>query len=316
MSLSEKLKAALESRRKREILRRLPSPDKADTSLVDFVSNDYLSLASHAPLRDLFLRKLSDEPQILGSGGSRLLVNGSAHQALEDRLAIFFGSPAALLFNSGYDANVSFFTCIPQEGDIVIYDEYIHASVHDGIRASRVRQSSIAFSHNSVQSLQKVLVTLIEASPGLKLGRNHVFIAVESLYSMDGTFAPLPKIIELLDHLLPAGNGHLIVDEAHATGLYGRQGRGLVSSWNLEEKVFARLHTFGKALASSGGTTKSFMPRSFLIRVKHSCHIDTTDRQGISSELCKAPHIYNIIELSEHHCNWLLIRYVRGWICD
>lgn len=260
MSLEKKLEASLQSRRQRQILRSLPPPTSSnphddDRQLIDFTSNDYLSLTSYEPLRRRFLEKLGESRDVLGSGGSRLLVNGAGHQALETRLATFFDSPAALLFNSGFDANVGFFTCVPQEGDVVVYDEYIHASVHDGIRASRARgqERNGSFAHNSVESLRGVLQQFISEVPGLRSGGSNVIVAVETLYSMDGTFAPLVEIVELVETLFPAGNGYVVVDEAHATGLYGRDGRGLVSHFGLEKRVFARLHTFGKALGSSGG---------------------------------------------------------------
>ncbi|KLO17384.1 PLP-dependent transferase [Schizopora paradoxa] len=259
MSLEKKLEASLQSRQQRQILRSLPPPTSSnphedDRQLIDFTSNDYLSLTSYEPLRRRFLEKLNDSRDVLGSGGSRLLVNGAGHHELETRLATFFDSPDALLFNSGFDANVGFFTCVPQEGDVVVYDEYIHASVHDGIRASRARGEDYhgSFTHNSVESLRNVLLRFIDAMPGLKSGDSNVIVAVETLYSMDGTFAPLEDIVDLVETLFPAGNGYVVVDEAHATGLYGRDGRGLVSHFGLEKRVFARLHTFGKALGSSG----------------------------------------------------------------
>lgn len=278
-SLNEKLEAALDSRRQRNILRRLPSPTRADAKeLVDFVSNDYLSLTSYDPLRARLVAALQAEPAILGSGGSRLLVNPAGHDALEERLRVFFNAPAALLFNSGFDANASFFASVPQAGDVAVYDEFIHASVHDGLRASRlarpeerstspasskkserpgnVLKTMIPFAHNSVPALRTVLETLLSCpkrGPAIRRGSNSVFVAIEALYSMDGTLAPLLDIVGLLDELLPRGNGHLIVDEAHSTGLYGPSGRGLVAYYGLEKRVFARLHTFGKALASSGG---------------------------------------------------------------
>ena len=159
---------------------------------------------------------------------------------------------------------------MPQVGDVAVIDEFIHASVHDGLRASRLVQSRgenlsnagadrniLSFSHNSVSALRGVLEDLLVKHAnreGLHAGTNSLFVAVEALYSMDGTLAPLPDIISLLDELFPRGNAHLIVDEAHATGLYGPSGRGLVAHYGLEEKVLVRLHTFGKALASSGGT--------------------------------------------------------------
>lgn len=254
-SLNTKLNAALASRDERWIRRRLPDPStsSSNSTLIDFNSNDYLSLSTSPILRHRFLKKLSDAPDILGSGGSRLLVNGPAHSALEARLVGFFRSEAALLFNSGFDANVGFFSCIPQPGDAVVYDEYIHASVHDGIRASRARESHYPFDHNALHSLHRVLTKLFDERPGLRSGQNSVFIAVESLYSMDGTFAPLVEIVHVLEQIFPNGNGYLVVDEAHSTGIYGPQGRGRVAQLGLETKVLARLHTFGKALAATGG---------------------------------------------------------------
>jgi 8-amino-7-oxononanoate synthase len=250
-SLANQMKAALASREDRVIRRSLPSP--AESRLVDFNSNDYLSLSQYAPLRSHFISKLQSAPNILGSGGSRLLVNGRAHSDLEARLAQFFIAPSALLFNSGLDANFGFFSCVPQVGDIVVSDEYIHASVHDGVRASRVRGSHRTFSHNSVPALREVLEKIISESCEVEVGRYSVFVAVESLYSMDGTFSPLMEIVELVEELFPKGNGYVVVDEAHSTGIYGPQGRGIVVLLGLENRVLARLHTFGKALAGSGG---------------------------------------------------------------
>ena len=251
-SLHARMQAALNSREARLIRRRLADPS-ADADLVDFHTNDYLSLSRSEALRQHFLRKLQDAPDVLGSGGSRLLVNGTAHAALEARLTAFFASPAALLFNSGLDANVGFFSCVPQPGDVVVTDEYIHASVHDGIRASRSRDAQFAFEHNSVSSLGELLLRLLRERLGLRSGENSVFVAVESLYSMDGTIAPLTQIVELMESLFPLGNAYLVVDEAHTTGVYGPQGKGIVAMLGLERRVFARLHTFGKALAGSGG---------------------------------------------------------------
>ena len=243
--LNAKLRASLASRESRSIRRRLPeSTTSSAPDLIDFNSNDYLSLSTSPILRKHFLNKLTASTDILGSGGSRLLINGSAHSTLEERLRTFFGAEAALLFNSGFDANVGFFSCIPQPGDAVIYDEYIHASVHDGMRASRVTDALYPFKHNDIASFKHVLTRAKKAHSNASL-----FVAVESLYSMDGTFAPLREIAEALG----GKNVYLVVDEAHATGVYGPQGRGRVAELGLEDKVLARLHTFGKALAATGG---------------------------------------------------------------
>ncbi|KAI0050516.1 PLP-dependent transferase [Auriscalpium vulgare] len=251
-ALAAKLSAALASRDERWIRRRLPEPTSASAPPhTDFSSNDYLSLSTSPVLRAHVLKALADSPDILGSGGSRLLVNGTAHAELERRLAAFFAAPAALIFNSGFDANAGFFACIPQPGDVVLYDEFIHASVHDGMRGGRAALT-LAYAHNDGGALRRAIERLVHDRPAIQAGKSSVFIAVETVYSMDGTIAPLAEIVALLDELLPAGNGHLVVDEAHATGIYGPQGRGMVALLGLEGKVFARLHTFGKALAASG----------------------------------------------------------------
>ena len=270
MPLNSKLTAALVSREKRLIRRRLPDPT-ADDHLVDFFTNDYLSLARSPSLRARFLAKLREAPDVLGSGGSRLLVNGHAHAAFEARLVAFFRAPAALLFNSGFDANVGFFASIPQPGDAVVYDENIHASVHDGIRASRVApECRVAFEHNTIVALRDVLQSLITSNPALRDGESSVFVSVEALYSMDGNLAPLVDIVEAVEELLPRGNGYIIVDEAHSTGVYGPQGRGLVAAYGLEDRVFARLHTFGKALAGTGGMSPTLPPTVGETESQHS----------------------------------------------
>ncbi|KAJ4468767.1 pyridoxal phosphate-dependent transferase [Lentinula aciculospora] len=292
-SLGSKLRTALESREARSIRRRLPEPSVlGKQSLIDFTSNDYLSLSTSPLLRRRFLEKIAEEDrgQILGSAGSRLLVNPDAHDRLERRMEIVFSRPGhdehstpqvGILFNSGFDANVSFFTCIPQSGDVLILDEYIHASVWDGVRASRVAQDCVkTFEHNSIESFSAVLESLLNdvISPSLagrlRDGISSLFVAVESLYSMDGTLAPLREINKLLAKLFLMQNAYLIVDEAHATGIYGtpsRPGCGRVSQLGLDgglgsrvgvtardmddgenSRVLARLHTFGKALAGSG----------------------------------------------------------------
>lgn len=142
---------------------------------------------------------------------------------------------------------------MPQPGDLILYDEFIHASVHEGLRLSRAG-ARISFSHNSVSDLERQLSQRTRQDALIKLGVRNVFVAIESLYSMDGDLAPIAEIAEVVERLLPSGNGHIVVDEAHSTGVYGFQGRGKVCELGLEKHIFARLHTFGKGLACNGGT--------------------------------------------------------------
>ncbi len=193
---------------------------------VDFFSNDYLGLS----------RKLKVESQKfdrLGSTGSRLISGNSLEaESCESFLADFFQAEAALVFNSGYDANIGLFSSVPQKGDTVIYDALIHASIRDGIRLSYAK--SYSFAHNDLHDLEKKL-TRSEGS---------VFVAVESLYSMDGDICPLDEVIELCAKY----SAYLIVDEAHAVGVLGEKGKGLT----FHKEVFARIITFGKGYGYHG----------------------------------------------------------------
>ncbi|KAI1313413.1 hypothetical protein EDD11_002648 [Mortierella claussenii] len=250
--IERQLQAQLDSRRKRSLLRQLVV---IPSTSADFSSNDFLGLARHPALGARFLKELSSFPYHappLGSTGSRLLDGNSKYaEDLEIMIAQFHHAEAALIFNSGFDANVGFFSSVPQPGDVILYDEFIHASVHDGMKVTRAGVKK-AFIHNDLGYLTELLHTIRREDQeslkqGAPLARN-IFVAVESVYSMDGDTAPLREIVDLLE---PFG-AHLIVDEAHATGVYGTNGRGLVNELGLEDRVFARLHTFSKALASNG----------------------------------------------------------------
>ena len=247
--LELKLSQILEKRRKESRLRSLrASPPNS----VDFSSNDFLSLATSPKLKDAYLTELQSRPFHLGSTGSRLLDGNSEYaEKLERDIAVFHGGKAGLLTNSGFDANVSIFACLPQPGDIIIYDELIHASVHDGMRQSRATKA-ISFSHNSVKDLRRQLSRCLEDFKKNTRSIPNVFVAVESVYSMEGDVAPLSEIVETVEELFPNRNAHIIVDEAHSNGVYGPQGKGLVSQLGLEDRIFIRLHTFGKALACNG----------------------------------------------------------------
>ncbi|KHN94342.1 Pyridoxal phosphate-dependent transferase, major domain protein [Metarhizium album ARSEF 1941] len=250
-----------------------------EPGVVDFSSNGYLSLSTNSDIKAAYLSHLQSPSNefSLGSCGSRLLDgNTPSSENLESLIAGFHGASAGLLFNSGFEANTGLFSCAPQPGDCVVYDELIHASVHDGIKLSRAR--AIPFAHSCVRPgdvrdsskrrpLDVVLSDLLNGSDGheLRSGRVNVFVAVEGVYSMDGDVAPLRDIVECVEKRLSQGNGHVIVDEAHSTGCVGDRGRGLVCQLGLEERVWARVHTFGKAMGCAGAivlctpTTRSYL---------------------------------------------------------
>lgn len=244
-SLNARMQYLLDRRHKNSTLRNLTLPKSGQ---IDFSSNDFLSLSKSARLKDAYCAELRTSNLPLGSGGSRLLDGNSAYaEALECDIADFHGAEAGLLWNSGFDANTGFFSCVPQPGDVIVFDELVHASVHDGMRLSRAART-VPFVHNSVADLRRVLHELVELPSTC-----NVFVAVESIYSMDGDVAPLRSIVDTVTEILGATRGHIVVDEAHSTGVLGFEGRGLVCELGLEKRIFARLHTFGKALAGNGG---------------------------------------------------------------
>ncbi len=207
---------------------------------VDFASNDYVALAN-APRMRAALRAALDRGVAVGAGGSRLLRgNAPEHEALEEQAARFFGCESALYLANGYGANSALLSTVPQKGDLIVYDSLIHASAHEGMRLSRADRAMAA--HNDVQAFADAI-----ARWRAKGGTGNVWIAVESLYSMDGDRAPLDDLIALAD----AHDGVLMVDEAHATGVFGPDGRGLAAHLDGRANVIA-LRTCGKALGAEG----------------------------------------------------------------
>lgn len=228
----ERLARELAERRQEGTYRRL----NVSSGKADFSSNDYLGLAQSEELRAAVNFRLQQDDVRAGSGASRLITgNYPALEKLEDDIARFHNSESALLFNSGYLANLALLSTLPKRGDLVLYDEAIHASLRDGIRLSHAK--SYSFRHNQPADLEKKVRQV----------RGDVFVVVESLYSMDGDFAPLGEFCELA-----ARNGFkLIVDEAHAAGLYGPGGQGLAGE---RSEVYARVVTYGKAFGVQGAS--------------------------------------------------------------
>lgn len=233
--LPEILFNKLNVRLQNNALRKLPQ----ETDLVDFASNDYLGFSNSKLIFDTTHQYLLEHNQIQnGATGSRLLSgNHSIYKTAEDYIAQFHQVPAALIFNSGYDANVGFFSAVPQKGDLILYDELCHASIRDGIQLSNAK--AYKFQHNDLEDLERLLVQNSEKT---------IYVVTESVFSMDGDTPNLEELVLLANQ----HNGYVVVDEAHALGVLGDKGEGLVQSLHLQEDVFARIMTFGKGLGCHG----------------------------------------------------------------
>ncbi|MFW2851118.1 8-amino-7-oxononanoate synthase [Sphingomonas sp. TX0543] len=206
----------------------------------DFSSNDYLGLADSPRLRAAVVAAL-ERGVAVGAGGSRLLRgNDAEHEALEAEAAAFFGSEAALFFSSGFTANETLFSTLPQRGDLVVHDALIHASAHEGMRIGRA--DHVGAAHNDAGAFEDAITRWRRGG-----GMGRAWIAVESLYSMDGDRAPLEELFAVAER----HEAMLLIDEAHATGVFGEQGRGLATNLEGREQVIT-LRTCGKAMGCEG----------------------------------------------------------------
>jgi 8-amino-7-oxononanoate synthase len=232
--LEERMANDLDVLRRRSDLRVLEHP-----SGVDLCSNDYLNLARDARLKCAVLEAV-ETAERMGSTGSRLLSgNAREWEVLESAFADFAGTQAALYFSSGYSANVGLLSAVLRPGDIVFSDRLNHASLIDGMRLSGA--AKVIYPHGDLTFLEGAL-RKHRGATGAKV------IVTESLFSMEGDFAPLDQLARLARNYGAA----LVVDEAHATGVHGPDGRGLVVRHGIEKEVLATIHTCGKALASAG----------------------------------------------------------------
>ena len=233
----ENLKSKLEYRKQSQSFRELPK----NNSLVDFSSNDYLGFSKSELIFDETHQYLIDNNlKSNGATGSRLISgNHKLYETTENLIADFHQTETALIFNSGYDANVGFFGAVPQRNDIILYDELCHASIRDGILLSNAK--SYKFNHNDFEDLEQLILKFASQN-------DTFYVATESVFSMDGDCPNL----EQLTNLSEKHKAHLVVDEAHALGVFGEQGEGLIQSLGLQDRVFARIMTFGKGLGCHG----------------------------------------------------------------
>ena len=255
MQFPKKLHKKLQERKENNSFRVLPVTKKA----VDFSSNDYLGFANSGSIFEKTHQFLIENNlKKNGATGSRLLSGSSAlSKNLEIFLADFHNTATATIFNSGYTANLGFFGTIPQRGDIILYDELIHASIREGIQLSKAK--AFKFKHNDLEDLENKLLKqkkLRQAQFDKKTpfekrsqtGPVEVYVVTESIFSMDGD---VPDLIKM-SGICKKHNAFFVVDEAHAVGVFGEQGKGLVQELQIEKDIFARIVTFGKAMGCHG----------------------------------------------------------------
>ena len=254
MELPEHLNQKIENYKQKELFRKLP----VFNNLIDFSSNDYIGFSkSESIFKHTHAYLLENEILYNGSTGSRLISgNHSLYQITENFIAEFHDSEAALIFNSGYDANIGFFSAVPQENDLILYDELCHASIKDGILLSTAK--SKPFIHNDFEDLERLI---------LKFPNTTIYVVTETIFSMDGDSPNLEELVLLSEKY----NCYLIVDEAHSLGVFGDRGEGLIQYLQLHNRIFARIVTFGKGLGCQGAAILgSNGLRNYLINFAHS----------------------------------------------
>jgi 8-amino-7-oxononanoate synthase len=279
------LQQRLDEKKAGGLLRTLTCPQDQ----IDFCSNDYLGFAQIPQLKNTKANHLPS-----GATGSRLVSGNSLlAEETEKLIAQFHQAEAALIFTSGYMANLGLFSCVASKEDTFVADEYIHASMIDGMRLSHATRYK--FRHNDIHDLEKKL----------QQAKGNKFIVVESIYSMDGDEAPLPAIVALSKKY----DALVIVDEAHATGVFGNNGEGLVVQYNLQKEVYACVYTFGKALGLHGAVvTGSKVLRDYLINHARSFIYTTALPPHTYSQLQEA---YKLLPAAKREKLFELINYFR-----
>lgn len=237
----KKLHRKLQNRKATNSFRQLETP----TSIIDFSSNDYLGFSKNKIIFEEAHQCLKIQKTLEnGATGSRLLSgNHQLYNVVEAYICDFYLAESALIFNSGYTANLGFFASVPQREDVVLYDEHIHASIRDGVQLSNAKPYK--FKHNNLDDLEQ---KIIRVKKQFKSTVFEIYVVTESVFSMDGDSPDLKLMVKLCKkHKV-----YLIVDEAHSLGVFGENGKGLVQQLKLEKDVFARIITFGKALGCHG----------------------------------------------------------------
>lgn len=292
------LQYKLDERRAMDAFRELKLPVGA----VDFCSNDYLGLSRKSLIPTGEGRLQSGRMELAhGSTGSRLLSgNSTIALELEKELASFHKAEAALLFNSGYDANLGLLSAVVRKGDHVVYDQLSHASIRDGIRLGFGQ--AYAFRHNDLEDLEQ---KLNRCAGGEK------FVVTESVFSMDGDFAPLTEIAAICERF----SAHLVVDEAHALGVVGHKGEGLAQYLGMEQRCFARIYTYGKAAGAHGAAVVgSALLHDYLINFSRPFIFTTAAApQGLLA-IAAAYRLFPAMDQERKHLQWLIMQFQQAAI--
>ena len=287
-NLPLKLTKSIDIRKRQNAIRKLGS--KKD--LIDFSSNDYLGFSDLKQIYYSAERNLTDfNLMINGATGSRLLSgNHQLFSPAEDFIANFHSAESALIFNSGFDANIGFFSSVPQRGDLIFYDELAHASIRDGISMSRAK--AYKFKHNDIEDLRGH----IERSRN-KNNESEIYIVTESVFSMDGDIPDLRTLAEFAEKQ----HCFLVIDEAHATGVFGSDGAGMLQELGSQDKVFARIITFGKALGCHGAAILgSSALKEYLVNFAQSFIYTTAlPPHSVATILASYQYLKNKPELAE-----------------
>jgi 8-amino-7-oxononanoate synthase len=258
---------------------------------IDFCSNDYLGIVHN----DLLFKGNEENNWRHGSTGSRLLSgNYALIEETEQQIAAFHLAESALIFNSGYDANLGLLSCIAKRGDTILYDFLSHASIRDGIRLSLA--ASFSFIHNDIEDLEKKL----------KNAKGKIFVVTESVFSMDGDFAPLKEI----SNLCAQYDAALIVDEAHATGVIGERGEGLVQMLGMQQDCLARIHTFGKACGVHGAVILgSKRLKDYLVNFSRAFIYTTALPESSVAAIAASYNVFPILSKERNHLSALISNF-------
>lgn len=284
MNFPKNLSDRLDTRRQNKSLRILQQAN----GLIDFSSNDYIGFSKSEAIFNATHQFLLDHNiKSNGATGSRLITgNHTLYTETENYIAQFHQSESALLFNSGYDANVGFFSAVPQKGDLILYDELCHASIRDGIQLSNAK--SYKFKHNDFEDLEKKIVNFngnsninnnVNGNDNINVNGTNaiIYIVTETVFSMDGDCPNMEELAAVSEK----HGCYLVVDEAHSLGVFGEKGEGLIQYLQLQDKIFARIMTFGKGLGCHGAVVlgsnelKSYLvnfARSFIYTTGLSPH--------------------------------------------